>query len=192
MSATTDYAPQVSDLFPQQLRLCLKPADDPPGLLDGAWWPYSRDLSRELPALIDVLDPLWGRIMRIAVNPLHWPPLPRKVPVTGHVVKVGWFAAELDPHKVLLLSRHAGRWDLLVVPPQTDPATAHRLMSAATDPRIVGTASALVEAEGHHGTRSVPTRSDAPLQEGAWEDEGGAYLHLRETPSLRDRTIDVR
>lgn len=192
MSATTDYAPQVSDLFPQQLRLCLKPAGDPPGLLDGAWWPYSRDLARELPALTDVLDPLWGRIMRIAVNPLHWPPLPRKVPVTGHVVKVGWFAVELDPHKLLLLSRHSGRWDLLVIPPQTDPAAAGRLMNAAIGPHMGATASALIEAEAaHHGTSPGPTRGDPPFQEGAWEEEGGAYLHSSERPSLRARTIEV-
>jgi hypothetical protein len=40
-----------------------------PALLDGAWWPRSRDLHAELPALAAVLDPLWGRITRITVNP---------------------------------------------------------------------------------------------------------------------------
>lgn len=190
MSATTDHGPQPTDLSPRPLRLCLKSAGDPPGLLDGAWWPYSRDLAQELPALTDVLDPLWGRIMRIAVNPLHWPPLPRKVPVTGHVVKVGWFAAGLDPHKLLLLSRHVGRWDLLVIPPQTDPATAHRLMSAAIDPHMSATASALMDAEeDHHGMTSKPTRSDRLLREGAWEEEGGACLHSPETPSHRARIV---
>lgn len=46
------------------------------GLLDGAWWPRSRDLLSELPALTDLLAPLWGRITRIAVNPEHWPVIP--------------------------------------------------------------------------------------------------------------------
>ncbi|HSX96150.1 MAG TPA: DUF5994 family protein, partial [Streptomyces sp.] len=68
------------------------------GLLDGAWWPRSRDLLVELPALTHVLDPLWARITRIAVNPTHWPVVPRRVPVDGHVVKVGWFTADIDPH----------------------------------------------------------------------------------------------
>lgn len=186
MNATTDYAPRASDPSAHQLRLRLKSAGDPPGLLDGAWWPYSRDLPRELPPLIDVLDPLWGRIMRIAVNPLHWPPLPRKVPVTGHVVKVGWFTAELDPHKLLLLSRHVGRWDLLVIPPQAEPATAHRLMSAAIDPHMSATASALIEGEeGQHDTSSIPVRSDPARREGAWEDEDGAYIRSPETRALR-------
>ncbi|MFZ3558462.1 DUF5994 family protein [Streptomyces sp. BH055] len=38
------------------------------GLLDGAWWPRSRDLADQLPGLVGVLDPLWGRITRVAVN----------------------------------------------------------------------------------------------------------------------------
>ena len=55
------------------------------------------------------------------MNPRLWPVIPRKIPVTGHVVKAGWFKAEQDPHKLLLLSYTAGRWDLLVVPPETPP-----------------------------------------------------------------------
>ncbi|MEV5899203.1 DUF5994 family protein, partial [Streptomyces sp. NPDC052127] len=80
------------------LRLSLAPTGSAPALLDGAWWPRSRDLAAELPSLTDVLDPLWGRITRVTVNPTHWPVVPRKVPVGGHVVKVGWFLSEQDPH----------------------------------------------------------------------------------------------
>ncbi|MFD8308871.1 DUF5994 family protein, partial [Streptomyces sp. NPDC059690] len=42
-------------------RLALKRDGASRGILDGAWWPRSRDLLSELPALTDVLDPLWGR-----------------------------------------------------------------------------------------------------------------------------------
>lgn len=188
MTATTDRILRTSsDSFPQPPRLCLKPVGEPPGLLDGAWWPHSRDLVREIPALAKVLDLQWGRITRVAVNPLHWPVIPRKVPVTGHVVKVGWFTTELDPHKLLLLSGHIGRWDLLVIPPETDPATARRLMSAAVDPRRCATASALIDAE--EGRRDDAALWD-PLAE--WVDEGGAFIHLPETTSPPpDRTIGV-
>jgi hypothetical protein len=34
----------------------------------------------------------------------------------------------------LLLSCTVGRWDLLVIPPQRDPAIGARLMTAATGP----------------------------------------------------------
>ncbi|MFB7643015.1 DUF5994 family protein [Streptomyces sp. NPDC056084] len=146
MSATTgpghslDTSPgpgpdaQVPQGEPQTARVALKGGDGARGLLDGAWWPYSRDLAAELPALIAVLDPLWGRVTRIAVNPRYWPVVPRKVPVHGHVVKVGWFKAEQDPHKLLLLSNAPGRWDLLVIPPGTPADSAARLMAAASDP----------------------------------------------------------
>ncbi|MEV7075115.1 DUF5994 family protein [Streptomyces sp. NPDC091972] len=116
--------------------------------LDGAWWPRSRDLSDELPALADVLDPLWGRITRIAVNPRYWPVIPQRIFVNGNVVKVGWFTTELDPHKILLLSGTSGRWDLLVIPPEVGAPSAARLMTAAsagTAPQA--TATALLTAE---------------------------------------------
>lgn len=142
-------------------RLALKsgsPSAGPAGL-DGAWWPRSRDLTSELSALADVLDPLWGRITRIAVNPRNWPILPPRIYVNGHVVKVGWFTSELDPHQITLLSYTAGRWDLLVIPPETETPAAARLMAAAsenTGPAM--TASALMTEAGEDaGGGSFPS-----------------------------------
>jgi hypothetical protein len=155
-------------------RLALKRDGASRGLLDGAWWPRSRDLLSELPALTDVLDPLWGRITRIAVNPEHWPVIPRQVPVDGHIVKVGWFTPEIDPHKLLLLSYGTGRWDLLIIPPETGAESAARLMAAAS--RYDGpplTASALIAAdEARHGVAATDERLDP---DEAWEYEGGAW-----------------
>jgi hypothetical protein len=153
-------------------RLALKTDGASRGLLDGAWWPRSRDLLSELPALIGVLDPFWGRITRIAVNPENWPVIPREVPVDSHVVKVGWFT-ETDPHELLLLSYRTGRWDLLIIPPETGAESAARLMAAASDghgPSV--TASALIAADrARHGV----TSADEPLEpDEAWEYEGGA------------------
>ncbi|WP_254400712.1 DUF5994 family protein [Streptomyces sp. AC555_RSS877] len=137
------------------LRLSLAPVGSAPALLDGAWWPRTRDLAAELPALAAVLDPLWGRITRVAVNPTHWPTVPRKAPVAGRVVKVGWFHGEQDPHELLLLSYRVGRWNLLVIPPRTTPAAAARLMAAASDPRRTSTASRLMAEEN---TVPLPTQ----------------------------------
>ncbi|MEV5777917.1 DUF5994 family protein [Streptomyces antimycoticus] len=154
-------------------RLALKTEGRSRGLLDGAWWPRSRDLLSELPLLTDVLDPLWGRITRVAVNPEYWPVIPRKVPVDGHIVKVGWFTPEIDPHKLLLLSYGSGRLDLLVIPPESGADSAARLMAAASDydgPPL--TASALIAADeaGH-----AVSAADQPLDpEETWEYEGGA------------------
>ncbi|MEU6177559.1 DUF5994 family protein [Streptomyces coeruleorubidus] len=150
-------------------RLSLAATGSAPALLDGAWWPRSRDLAAELPSLTAVLDPVWGRITRVTVNPTHWPVVPRKVPVTGRVVKVGWFRSEQDPHELLLLSYRVGRWNLLVIPPQTTPDSAARLMAAASDPLGTSTASRLMEEE----TRSRTEYEADRAVEAVWDSEGG-------------------
>lgn len=163
---TTEADDRLSSLSP---RLSLAPVGSAPALLDGAWWPRSRDLGAELPSLTAVLDPLWGRITRVTVNPTLWPVIPRKVPVAGHVVNVGWFLAEQDPHELLLLSYQVGRWNLLVVPPRTAPDTAAWLMAAASDPRGMSTASRLME----EAARRRMLRDADRAVEAVWDSEGG-------------------
>jgi len=84
-------------------------------------------------------------------------------------VHVGWFTDEQDPNKVILLSYTVGRLDLLVIPPETEPAAAARLMAAATVPGGIRTASGLMadEAMSHD---AAETRS----REEEWETDGGA------------------
>lgn len=152
-------------------RLSLTPKTTLAGQLDGAWWPYSRNLEAELPPLAAALDPVWGRITRVTVNPTRWPVIPRKVPVAGHTVHVGWFT-EQHPDKLVLLSYTVGRWDLLVIPPETEPAAAARLMAAAAIPGSILTAGVLMADE------AVTERviHDALRREAAWESEGGACM----------------
>ncbi|MER5184670.1 DUF5994 family protein [Streptomyces sp. NPDC002896] len=179
--------PHHEPVAPPAARLALKTDGTSRGLLDGAWWPRSRDLLSELPALTDVLDSLWGRITRIAVNPKYWPVIPRKVPVDDHIVKVGWFTPEIDPHKLLLLSYGTGRWDLLVIPPESAAASAARLMAAASDydgPPL--TASALIAAdEARHGVSATDERLDP---DEAWEYEGGSSSVSAAVPEQTRRT----
>lgn len=137
---TTPLAP------PLPARLSLTPETTRSGQLDGAWWPRSRDLMAELPALVAALEARWGRVTRVTVNPTRWPVVPQKVPVTGHTVHVGWFI-EQDPDKLILLSYTIGRWDLLVIPPKTPPGAAARLMAAASVPGSHATAGALLSQE---------------------------------------------
>ncbi|MFF9913615.1 DUF5994 family protein [Streptomyces sp. NPDC013457] len=150
-------------------RLSLTPKTPLVGRLDGAWWPRSRDLAAELPALADSLEGRWGRITRVLVNPGHWPVIPHKVAATGHVLHVGWFT-EQDPDKIILLSYTTGRCDLLVIPPETEPASAARLMTAAALPGSVLTAGSLMSGEAATGRRMREARSS----EDAWETDGGA------------------
>lgn len=127
-------------------RLQLARAGGPPGLLDGAWWPRSRDLARELPALLAVTDPLLGRITHATVHRSNWPAVPAHIPVAGHVLRLGWYDSEQDADTICLLSYSAGRWDLLVVPPDSTPEAAARLMDAACAAGNDRSASSLVAA----------------------------------------------
>ncbi|WP_406862153.1 DUF5994 family protein [Streptomyces sp. HUAS MG47] len=173
---TTTLAPSHS------ARLSLTPKTTLAGLLDGAWWPRSRDLAAELPPLVDALEERFGRITRATVNPTRWPVVPHKVAVAGHTVHVGWFT-EQDPDKMILLSYTVGRVDLLVIPPETEPAAATRLMAAAAVPGSVLTAGVLMSDEAATGRRMRVARSS----EDAWETDGGAAL-----PPLRHPVVGAR
>ncbi|WMX46235.1 DUF5994 family protein [Streptomyces roseicoloratus] len=104
----------------RQARLALTPNTAVAGLLDGAWWPYSRDLADELLPLVEALRDRFGRVTRITANPASWPVASRKVPVGGYAVHVGWFAGQ-DPDTMVLLSYNLGRCDLLVIPRKPNP-----------------------------------------------------------------------
>ena len=136
------------------LRLSLKPETRISGRLDGAWWPRSRDMALELPALVTVLDRTWGRITRVTVHEGMWPDLPAKVRVGVHVVRLGWFGPEQERDDLCLLSFKVGRWDLLVIPPECDPTRAAHLMAAAADVHETRGATALMA--GVAAEQSVP------------------------------------
>lgn len=61
---------------PSPVRLSLMPPGTGPRRIEGMWWPYSRDLSRELPSLLAALDRLWARVTRVTVNRSAWPQFP--------------------------------------------------------------------------------------------------------------------
>ncbi|MET9618675.1 DUF5994 family protein [Kitasatospora indigofera] len=130
----------------EPLRLSLTPDDATAGRLDGAWWPRSYDLLAELPSLAKELDGRWGRVTRVTLNPAHWPVIPPRVPVAGHVVHAGWFRQEQDPDEVMVRSYPPLRLDLLVIPPHTDGIAAAELMAAAADPANTRTAGDLLAA----------------------------------------------
>ena len=115
------------------VRLSLKPSSEHPGSVQGAWWPRSRDLTVELPPLIAVLDSEWTQIDRATVNVTMWPEIPDVVRTGVHNVHVGWFDTEQERDDICLLTYLAGRWDLLVIPPETGLERAAQLMAEAAD-----------------------------------------------------------
>ncbi|MFJ6212425.1 DUF5994 family protein [Streptomyces sp. NPDC092296] len=166
MSSTT--VPRIAsppDVAAAPPRFTLEPAGSPPGRLAGAWWPRSREIARELPPLVAELDRRLGRITRVTVHRGMWPDMPRKMQVAGHTVHLGWFDSEQDRDEICLFSYQSGRWDLLVVPPETDPRTAERAMGAA---------SAAGNSRTVHELLAGPAADDGQEPVRTWEAEGGA------------------
>ncbi|TQJ85520.1 DUF5994 family protein [Streptomyces sp. SLBN-31] len=120
------------------LRLRLAPHGDVPRSIDGAWWPRSYDLLAELPSLLAGLPRMWGHITSVTVNGALWPMTPGRMLVSNEVVRVCRTLAASAPHTIVLLAPGQGRWDLLVVPPDTTEEAASPLMAAAAGTSLEG------------------------------------------------------
>jgi hypothetical protein len=108
------------------------------GLVDGAWWPHSRDLAAELPPL---LQRLWadGRdIFRVSYHLGGWDAAPSRLTIAGRQVKLGAFSS-LDPASLSLVDSSGWRrLILLVVPADAEPGAGARALVAGGldgDPR---------------------------------------------------------
>jgi uncharacterized protein DUF5994 len=102
------------------------------GFVDAAWWPRTRDLTTELPALMDVLWTAGREINRITFNLHAWKPAPRRMRIEGRTVRLGGFVTS-DPQSVRLSDPWgAERVDILVIAPETDPAVAQRIFDLAS------------------------------------------------------------
>ncbi|HZQ30361.1 MAG TPA: DUF5994 family protein [Mycobacterium sp.] len=114
-------------------RLRLKPKARQSGYVDGAWWPWSNDLQKELPDLLAVLSVRLGGIDRVSYNLGEWATAPTKFTTGGTKVRLGGFTHQpINTIEVLGVDRT--RMALLVVPPGTDPDNAHAAMMAAASP----------------------------------------------------------
>jgi hypothetical protein len=113
------------------VRLRLAPHGVLPRAINGAWWPRSYDLLAELPRLLAGLPRMWGNINSVTVNGAMWPTTPGRMLVVNQVVRLRRTVKASAPHTVILLAPGRGRWDLLVVPPDTTEEAAGPLMAAA-------------------------------------------------------------
>ncbi|MGC5034276.1 DUF5994 family protein [Streptomyces sp. DT190] len=126
----TNTAPPSPPTGPP-LRLRLAPDSPLPRRLDGVWWPRSYDLLAELPQLLAGLPRAWGHIAGVTVNGAAWSAAPGRMLVCNKVVRLRRAAARHAPDTVVLLAPGHGRWDLLVVPPETAEEDAEPLMATA-------------------------------------------------------------
>jgi hypothetical protein len=107
-----------------------------PQPIDGAWWPRSYVLLAELPQLLAGLPRAWGHITSVTVNGVTWSAVPGRMLVFNQVVRLRRTVAASAPHTIVLLAPGRGRWDLLVVPPDTTEEAAEPLMAAAASGHV--------------------------------------------------------
>jgi hypothetical protein len=139
------------------LRLRLKPKAPPTGYVDGAWWPRSRDLTVELPALTDVLAIRLGPVVRVAFASAAWNPVTE---VDGGAVQLT--ALRPQEKNVIRVSGSDGQQlTLLVVPPEASGDAGHdAIMLAARranedGPADILAATGLLPLATHHKTRKA-------------------------------------
>ncbi|GHH42523.1 DUF5994 family protein [Lentzea cavernae] len=142
--ATADEQPR------HQPRLRLEPKALSTGYVDGAWWPRSRDLAAELPALLAVLAVRLGEIPRVSYNLTEWDTAPRQIAADGVRVRLSGFWSR-PAHTVDLVAGDRRRLTLLVVPPGTEASAAHRTMMRAARRGNSDTVEQLFH-EGAHGS----------------------------------------
>jgi hypothetical protein len=114
---------------PGTVLLRLETARTREGILDGAWWPRSRDIGAQLPGLITVLTQRLGPIARVGLDADAWDEVPGHLIIDGRVVHIDWYPVGDDT--VLITRGDQDHFLLLVVPPDATPAAAREAMSRA-------------------------------------------------------------
>lgn len=170
MTATVHTRAPVAATQPPELpsRVMLKPAAPVTGQVDGGWWPRSRELSAELPALLAALVDEWGSVSRVTYNLDVWNPVARRLTVAGRIVRLGGFHSQ-HADTVTLIAASGQRLTLLVVSPDTAPPVAHRVLTTASEPGNNDPIDTLLAAPNLHTDRTTST--DTALQR--WELDGG-------------------
>ncbi|WP_030951710.1 DUF5994 family protein [Streptomyces sp. NRRL S-481] len=109
--------------------LRLETTESREGVLDGAWWPRSRDIGAELPALLSALIAHLGPVTRVGLDSAAWEGLPTRIVVDDRVVHIDSFPVGDDT--VLITRGDQDVFSLLVVPPHATPEAAHSAMAQA-------------------------------------------------------------
>jgi hypothetical protein len=115
-----------------ELRLALASQFARANRLDGAWWPYSVDLTMELAPLLDAVAGRVGRIRGVLLNRSEWAPTPLDwIPSGNRRTRISWYGSQ-DPDVAILIGDKDKRVKLLVIPPSTATAEALAAMTLAS------------------------------------------------------------
>jgi len=145
------------------LRLRLSPSIGQ-GVLDGAWWPFSRDLTAEALDLVDHFPASFDRIRRVVYSTPDWDVAPPRIKAAEVFVSLASFPRD-DTHRVLLISvARSGVLQLLVVPPEWDDRAARHAMRIAAMPSNVKSAATILSEFEDQDRAGLLAH---------WDDDGG-------------------
>jgi len=102
------------------------------GVLDGAWWPRSRQITAELPALVTALTRHLGPITEVGLDAAAWEELPTRLVVEQRVVHIKSFP--VGDSTILVTRGERDHFSLMVVPPDATPEAARSAMAQALRP----------------------------------------------------------
>lgn len=115
------------------------------GTVDGAWWPRSADLAAELPALLDVFWTAGRDMTRVVYNLETWGGAPRKLVLAGKQIHVSGYHYGNPLLMTVMNPWQTDSADLLVIPWDTSPETAERLLATAAESGSTLTAQQMLE-----------------------------------------------
>lgn len=112
----------------------------------GAWWPTSTDVTRQLQWLLTTDAAQALGITGVTLNRDEWPNAPLVVrALATKNPNVNWYG--LTESNLAVLHGKTGRLSLLVVPPETPEGVAQTAMGMASAPgNLLGTAETLSQA----------------------------------------------
>lgn len=122
--------PRVTRLLPDAVHHAVRPGTavvrletrhDRRGVLDGVWWPRSRDIAAELPSLITALTGYLGPITRVGLDTGAWEALPTRMTIDERVVHIDSF-----PMRRRHRPHHPGRAGSFLPPRGSAPCDARR------------------------------------------------------------------
>jgi hypothetical protein len=110
--------------------LAFSPSSTADDVVNGGWWPRTRDPATELPALATAVAGRLGVVRRIALNADAWTSWPHQfVIIGGRRVRLDWRTG--DSHTIRLTGGDALHLDLLAIPPDTPTLLALTCLATA-------------------------------------------------------------
>ncbi|MEV0464791.1 DUF5994 family protein [Nocardia tengchongensis] len=152
-------------------RVLLKAEAPKTGYVDGAWWPYTDELTIELPGLLAVLAMRLGPIHHVAYRLGEWASAPNELEIAGRTVRLAGHRYRSD-HTIEVLGDRDRRLVVLIIPPYTD---AHDAFVAMTSASAVNNASGVTDLLmiGRREHRAHTQRAAAVQR---WDSEREAQL----------------